>query len=86
MDSKKANQRDLSEPAPHQPKQTGEIIDAFMVGDVRWTVEFWDHSAHGIEARLLKDGQFSHSFRWPTRELAIDWVKTERRDIERKQL
>jgi hypothetical protein len=86
MDSRKANDRDVPEPTPHRAKQTGEMIDAFVVGDVRWTVELWDHGVHGIEARLLRDSEFSHSFRWPTRELAINWVKTERHDIERKKL
>ena len=86
MDSKKANEWNRSERAPHQPKQTGEVIDTFLVGDARWTVELWDHGVQGIEARLLRDGEFSHSFRWPTRELAMNWVKTERHDIERKKL
>ena len=85
MESKKAHQGDLSEPA-RPTKQTGEVIDTFVVGDARWMVELWDHGVHGIEARLLKDGEFSHSFRWPTRELAIHWVKAERHDIECKKL
>ncbi len=60
-----------------------EVVDQFVAGEMRWTVTLRDHGPRGIEVQFLRNDEFSHSFRWPTRELALEWAKQERRDLEK---
>jgi hypothetical protein len=40
-----------------------------------------EHGAFGVEAQFLKNGEFSHSRRSPTRAQAIAWAHAEREAI-----
>jgi hypothetical protein len=72
-----------SPPAAPRQRQPGEPLFEFQQGHDRWRCELRDHRTYGVEAQFLKNEEFSHSRRFPRRELAIEWATEERQTIEK---
>jgi hypothetical protein len=69
-------------PPPAPASQPGELLFTFdRDASSRYACELRDHGEFGIEAQFLKNGEFSHCHRWPTRAQAIAWAHAERAAI-----
>jgi len=62
----------------------GELFFEFHVAATHrfYRCEFRDHGKYGVEAQFLDPIDLVISHRWPNRELAIEWAKTTRADLE----
>ena len=70
-------------PTPRRPPKPGEnALLEFQDGHDRYLCELRHHGdPFGVEAQFYRNGQFLHSQRFDTRELAVLWAKAERRDL-----
>jgi hypothetical protein len=76
------------EARPVSQRRLRHMAKAFRVyvdrDHVRWLCELRDHGeVHGVEAQFYQNEEFSHSRRFNTRALAVQWAELERKAIEK---
>lgn len=64
---------------PRPGKRLWTVRDTDMI---RWSCELRDHGQHGVEAQILRNEEFSMSWRFPTRDGADAWAETKRRHLK----
>ena len=65
-------------PPPPKPPKPREGLWQLRTGHVTWSCELLDHGAYGVEAQILRDGEFVIGRRFDTRALAVQWAELER--------
>ena len=69
---------------PPRKQRPGEPLWSVRVNGATWEAELRYHGEYGVEAQIFKQGEFLIGRRFDTRELAIQWAKLERAELEGK--
>ena len=68
---------------PERQPRPGEVLFEFLRGHDRFQCELRDHGKYGVEAQFYRNEEFSHSWRFDTRDEALLWAEHERQAIEK---
>jgi hypothetical protein len=68
-------------PEPSRVPRPGEQVWSVRVNHVTWSCELRYHGEGGVEAQILRDGDFMIGRRFDTRLLAVQWAELTRNDL-----